>query len=90
MSDREERDHCVGILLEETIAVLAGDLRDESQPVRPIAEGFRRLDRPAVLRILVRTKPKYRQKMAGFVAHHRPDLNEYVGKCLEYLRRERG
>jgi len=48
------------------------------------------MDRPAVLRILARTKPGYRRDMASFVVHHRPDLNEFVGKCLEYLRRMRG
>jgi len=41
-----------------------------------------------VLRILVRTKPSYRPDMDGFVVHHRPDLNEYVVKCLEYLGRK--
>lgn len=85
MSDRKRDQHCIGILMDETIAVLADELRDESLPIPPITEAFRRLDRPAVLRILNRTLPQYRAKMAGFVVHHRPDLREYVDKCLKYL-----
>jgi len=90
MSERQKRDHCIEILLEEMVAVLAEELGDEAQPVPPIKDAIRRLDRPAVLRMLVRTKPLYRPDMAGFLVHHRPDLNEYVGKCLEYLGRRRG
>jgi hypothetical protein len=90
MSERQKRDHCVGILLDEICAAMAGELRDESRPVPPVSEGFHRLDRPDVLRILVRTKPRYREHMADFVSQHRPDLREYLGKCLEYLRQRAG
>jgi hypothetical protein len=85
MSKRQKREHCVEILLQETLAVLAVELRDETQPVPPIEEGFRRLDRPAVLRILVRTRRIYRPDMAGFLIQSRPDLEEYIGECLAYL-----
>ena len=90
MSERQKREHCVGILSDEVSAALGDEPIDESNPIGLVAVAFRRMDRPAVLRILVRTKPSYRPDMAGFVVHHRPDLNEYVNNCLEYLGRGRG
>jgi|GEM_PF-4388136 len=88
MDERLKREHCVGILLEEICAVMAEDMRDESHAMPPVTEGFRRLDRPAVLRILVRTKPGYRPDMAGFVTQYRPDLGDYVNECLCGITRQ--
>ncbi len=87
MSERQKREHCVGILSDEVSAALGDEPIDENNPMGLVAVAFRRMDRPAVLRILARTKPIYQPDMASFVVHHRPDLSEYVGKCLEYLRR---